>query len=424
MGAATLSLFADDVHGYWCIETVAQFHEARGHICRLVQQLTECGMSVNFKKSVAVLALRGSEVAGIKRKYVKRRGGRYVLIIGTNPCTGVDHTLPVEDKMEYLGVVLSYGAMESQSLQYRGARAWANYTKLKPILRTNSMFGQAHRLRVFKACVIPALLCGLAGVGFTAASLREMLSILARMLRKVLRIYEPGVTNRVVLERAALDLEGTLRLRLLQQQQSTQADGNCAPALASTTLDRTQDILDELDRIQTLPATGLVEVDRTGEAVSCPLCGVEFNNTRSLDAHYTTSHPEVHQDSRTSFNRREHALFGLPQCRLCRVRLFDWASLERHFTEGTCTRLKLAAAKGESMQQVMRQVVVAASPPIPPTQGCNLRDGPPTVLLQRSLADLPGHATIIAQFSKICLLCGQRVKDAGLKNQEPLESIA
>ena len=36
--------------------------------------------------------------------------------------------------------------------------------------------------------------------------------------------------------------------------------------------------------------------------------------------------------------------------------LFDWASMERHITEGRCPRLKQAAAEGKSMEQVMQQV--------------------------------------------------------------------
>eukprot|EP00439_Symbiodinium_sp_Y106_P066972 s3590_g11.t1 len=416
------SFFADDVHGYWCVESVEQFHTVRKHILRLVQCLNESGMNVNFKKSVAVLVLRGSAAAQLKSRFIKWRGGRYVLVVGWDPVAQSDITLPVEDKLEYLGVVLSYGAMETQSLQLPNTRAWTNYTKLKSILRTNSIFGRCHRLRVFKARVVPALLYGLIGVGFSAASLRELRSILARMLRKVLRVYEHGITNQEVLNRASVDLPGVLRQQLLQKRDAAQADPYRAPALVQATVERTQVILVELDRIQALPDSGLIEVDRTEEAVDCPICGLAFPNARSLDAHYSAKHPEIHRDSRTPFNRREHALFGLPQCRLCRARLFDWASLERHITEGRCARLKQATAEGKSHAQLMQQVLTEeiSSPPIPPSQieaATTAQQQFPDELLRCPLSTLPGHAKVVAGYTYQCILCSQRVKDSGhMKN--------
>ncbi|CAE7216578.1 unnamed protein product, partial [Symbiodinium necroappetens] len=70
-------------------------------------------------------------------------------------------------------------------------------------------------LRGKAACVVPALLYGIIGVGVTASSIRIVESILTRMLRKVLRVYEHGVSN-----------------------------------------------LQELDRVELLPKAGLVEIDR------------------------------------------------------------------------------------------------------------------------------------------------------------------
>ena len=163
-------------------------------------------MSVNFNKSVAVLVLRGNDAAGIKRRFLKWRGGRYVLIVGYDDMTGKDIQLPVQEKREYLGAVLSYGALEQQTLTLRSSRARANFQRLKPVLRTSSAFSRAHRLRIFKACVVPALLYGIVGVGISASVLREIKSQLAVMLRKVLRVYEHGISNQEVLARARATL--------------------------------------------------------------------------------------------------------------------------------------------------------------------------------------------------------------------------
>ena len=200
---AHASLFADDVHGHWIIRTVSQFHEARERALKLIAELHRSGMKVNFDKSEAVLFLRGKAAAGLKKRFVKWHRDKYVLVLGTDGFTGREVRLPIVDKLEYLGAVLSYGPMESQTIQHRASKAWANFTKLRPMLRTSSAFSTAQRLRLFKACVVPALLYGVIGIGVTAASLRLIISTCARMLRKILRVHEHGVSDQQVLESRA-----------------------------------------------------------------------------------------------------------------------------------------------------------------------------------------------------------------------------
>ena len=166
------SLFADDVHGHWTIRSCAQFHEARERALLLIEELHRSGMKVNFDKSAAVLLLRGSAAAGLKQRFVKWHKDRYVLLLGTDRITGREVRLPLEDKMEYLGAILSYGPMEAQTVAARASRAWANYTKLRPMPRTTSAFSTKQKVKLFKACVVPAMLYGIIGVGVTAASLR------------------------------------------------------------------------------------------------------------------------------------------------------------------------------------------------------------------------------------------------------------
>ena len=109
---------------------------------------------------------------------------------------------------------------------------------------------------------------------------------------------------------------------------------------------------------------GLIEIDRTGEAVTCPTCGLEYHNQKSLEAHITAQHAQVHLDARTPFDRRAHT----------RQTTYDWASMERHITESRCSRLKSAAALGQSIDRVMQQVMQEEreSPPKPPSSASHL----------------------------------------------------
>ena len=154
------------------INNVEDFQNARKMIVRIITVLKGSGMRVNFDKSVVVLVLRGQAAAGIKQRYIKWRKGRYVLILGTDQDSGQDIILPVEDKMEYLGTILSYGALENQTVKSRAAQAWGNFNKLRQVLRTTSDFSLRQKLRIFRTCVVTALVYGVIGVGVSASSVR------------------------------------------------------------------------------------------------------------------------------------------------------------------------------------------------------------------------------------------------------------
>ena len=413
------SLFADDVHGYWEVHSMEQFQEARHSILRVVAALHRSGMRVNFSKSVVVLLLRGQDAANLKQRYVKWRGNRYVLEVGIDCVTGLMVRLPIEDRMEYLGAVLSYGPMETQTASARIAKAWANFTQLRPMLRTNSTFSTARRLRIFKACVIPAMLYGLIGVGFSASSLRALTSTVARMLRKVLRLYEHGISNLEVIGRADVNIHSQLQQMIAAKAHNLDCSDHQSSELRATAQQRLGDIAAELQRISEVQDSQLIEVDRSGDAVSCPICGLEFGNHKSLEAHYTSKHAVVHIQARTQFDRREHSLFGLPQCRLCRQTLFDWVSLERHFTEGRCPRLKSAAAQNIPFSTMMDQVRAeeTLAPPKPPVSCKSAVPTPcpiPSVLIKCHLKHLPAHAEEIFKYKTQCILCGQQVKSSAV----------
>ena len=99
-------------------------------------------------------------------------------------------------------------------------------------------------------------------------------------------------------------------------------------------------------------------------------------------------------------------------------RLYDWASMERRITEGRCPRLKQAAAEGVTMETLMIQIAAdeVVSPPPPPV-GSLADDGAdgdiPPELLRCPLSAVPGHRLFVRQYARQCLLCGQRLKDAG-----------
>ena len=110
--------------------------------------------------------------------------------------------------------------------------------------------------------------------------------------------------------------------------------------------------------------------------------------------------------------------FGVPICRLCRGRQYDWISLERHITEGRCPRLKQAAAASLTPDQILAEVEreERRNPPEPPPA---LTTRAPFLeqhqhILQVSSHALPEHHDQIFTLRDRCALCNQQFK-SGLR---------
>ena len=84
--------------------------------------------------------------------------------------------------------------------------------------------------------------------------------------------------------------------------------------------------------------------------------------------HVKHRHSSVHLDSGVPFSRGRFSLFGLPICRLCRGRMYDWSALRKHISSGQCSRLKSRAATGQSIDEMWSEVERQehVDPPSPP----------------------------------------------------------
>ncbi|CAE7938670.1 Pol, partial [Symbiodinium necroappetens] len=203
-----LSVYADDKHGYWTIRSINDLTEARRQLGLLIHTITELGMKVNGAKSRVVLVLKGRLHAQLMKRCTKYWKGHTCLIV--NSPAGTMY-IPVQPNLEYLGVKLSYGRFEVQAAQHRVQQAHAVFNQLKAPLRINGPLSRRHRLRLYKACVMPSLLYGLVSVGCNMETVKLLSSTISRHLRKVLRIHEKGVSNQAVLQQDVLHNCGYVR---------------------------------------------------------------------------------------------------------------------------------------------------------------------------------------------------------------------
>ena len=358
------TLFADDIFSCWEIRTVQALKRAVRDLYALIETLQSLGMEVNCQKSVVVLKLCGKAVAqACKHLLVWREGVQLLRLRGAH--NNNDIYIPCQSSMPYLGAELSYDNFELQTFKTRAAQAKSRFQEFRRVLRTITC---RHRLRLYKAIIWPTLWYSLVSVGVTTDVLKGVCSLLAVQLRKVLRIHEEGISNKTVLEKAGLDPHAFFRLQAVSKGESILSDrrrAECIKVQESKHCYRVHQCLLQFEDTSSSILTTLVRVPKV-EAVSvaCPVCGVYYDSQASLQMHMKHKRPEVNEKARLHFRRDLHALHGLPICRFCQVRLFDWRSLEKHITEGTCPRIKELVAQG--MSESARAEKTAAAPVAPP----------------------------------------------------------
>ena len=100
----------------------------------------------------------------------------------------------------------------------------------------------------------------------------------------------------------------------------------------------------------------------TSASWPCPRCNHVASTSHALRIHCGLHHPERPKTAvgqATTFDPTQHAVGGLPHCRLCGRRFKKWQNLRRHIEEGTC-----AALGGSSfIQQPHAEVEQRPAPP-------------------------------------------------------------
>ncbi|CAE7211370.1 unnamed protein product, partial [Symbiodinium necroappetens] len=139
-----LSIYADDKHCHWEIDSIRSFNNALIDLRTVLNTIVELGMQISIQKSLATIALKGAKAASIMRKHIKSWNGQRSLVLRED---SHDIHIPLTDEMQYLGAVLTYGNFEMATAKRRVQQANLNYAQLKPVLRTNGPLSQESRLQ-------------------------------------------------------------------------------------------------------------------------------------------------------------------------------------------------------------------------------------------------------------------------------------
>ncbi|CAE7331161.1 unnamed protein product, partial [Symbiodinium sp. KB8] len=409
------TMFADDLHGSWEFHSAADFLSSLRDVRAVFSVLEGLGMAINFQKSVAVLRLRGAAVARVSRHVLVWRPDGQYLRVRSDPH---DFYIPVASTMSYLGATLSYDNYELKTFQNRAHCAQLRFQELRKVLRSNGALSARHRLRLYRATVWPSLWYSLGSIGVTGGVLRGVISVLSGHLRKVLRIYEGGITNQAVIDRAGLCPQRFFAEQAALKAASIAADPFRSADLKQRELKRADALCSAMASATEVPLSScsLVRVSTSEAAcIPCRVCGIYFHSEEGLQMHIAHQHAEINQSSKLDFNKALHSLFGLPFCRFCRQRLHDWNSLAKHVSMGMCLRIKSLVAEGKRESEMLQILgeEERRNPPTPP-------DG---AVEQVAIHESVGRALTITPdqlgsrgaelrvLSRHCALCYQLVKD-------------
>ena len=406
---STLTIFADDKFLCWTIGSERDLEQAVREVGVVLATLRELGMKVSNSKSEAVLAVKGNEADAARKRFVVKWNGEMCLRVGKSTNTA---NIPIKSELAYLGVQLSYGSYELQSAKHRCKLAKVAFSRLHRVLRTGAVLSKAAKLRIYRACVWPVLAYGLPGLGLDARAMDSVCSTAAMHLRKILRLYQHGISNMSVFEQAGLNPEDELLKSVTAQLNKYDSGDGATSSQGRQEAQRIQTNLQEIIRSR---GRGILPHTQTSE-ISCPVCGLYFGSEAGLAMHIKSKHKTTHEEAKLQYIKSQHSLFGIPMCKFCLKVHCDWQSLEKHITMGDCMEIKTAIAKGITMEQLLENTEKAQElcPPQPPEalrhrveHKVLLAEDAAMFLAQNS--ELEGHTEQIRSLSTRCALCGQVV---------------
>ncbi|CAE7339167.1 pol [Symbiodinium natans] len=173
--------FADDILFHLQFSNRSELLASIKAIAFALQVIEDLGMQIAAGKSAVLLHLGGAH---------SRRMRKSLIVMHENkPHLAFQHQarvwhLPLVDKHDYLGIVLSYTRLEEHTATRRINSAQAAFAKLKPVL-THKRMPLELRIRLWKTCVLASLYYGLPQVGLTPHTVRRITVLVHKQLRHI-----------------------------------------------------------------------------------------------------------------------------------------------------------------------------------------------------------------------------------------------
>ena len=332
-----LTLFADDCWGSWLLHSLSDLRKALSELTILLCTLEDYKMQINYSKTAVLLKFVGKQAKqALHEITVMKNGVRHLRLVVHD----VERLIPIKDSHEYLGTKVTYDGPREANLTHRLHCGQRKFQMIQKALTGHHAITQEHRTRLWSACVRTSLHYSLSAAGLNEPDLRRLETRTLKHLRAILRLpaHKTHVSNTEIWQRSQVEPPGPQILQaLISFRSKLEARLTTHPDI--TTRPGIMDYVRSLElQLTAVLAQRASTQDPTPESASpeawpCQICGIILTSQHALRIHYGP----VGQGQ--AFDPRQHAVGGLPHCRLCGRKFAKWQNLRHHVESGACSAL-------------------------------------------------------------------------------------
>ena len=341
-----VTAYADDIHIGATFTSLDEFEQLCSFLGIIMSTLESMDMQVNPDKSVVIFTMKGPLAARVRRQVERHTSDGTKFKIVT---PGLKQLLiPVHRSTKYLGVVISYGPFEDDTLRHRIMLMQVGFHRLKRWLTGKHNLTVTQRYKLWQTCIFPILSYGIFATGLTPTGIRTLIPKLHSMIRRMLHdhSYVTHRTNSEALARHRIPTPLQLLHRSATSLLRTVTDRNefMLPHDLTRTITWTH-LPDLLHKLHQLQATGSLEpvlqppLEAIGDTpfYQCSQCDFCTHDIRAFRRHCTVTHGQrmlrIHHPM-----LMDHFTDGLPTCTFCAQTFTTWRSFQHH-TERGCQAL-------------------------------------------------------------------------------------
>ena len=393
-----LTLYADDSHASFEVSSTDDIIRSFQIIQSIFAVYREHGMCVNPLKSGVVLGVRGSKATELLHKHLQGKRDEQCLVIGFGKG---ELRIPVKTSMTYLGICVSYGNFEQETLSVRLKVAQATRCRLSKVLSAHRYLTQQQRIHLYVLCVRSAALYGLGAVGMTVSCLRKLQIFEVKHVRAIVRspVHLTRETTAHLYQRLKLRMPTQQLLDVLRKRASRLRQDD----LHKQWIRERSGWMQELLLLQT---AGLEPVPVVQE-IACPTCGQYFPTLQAMRQHHTRIHKiRVQFKAQGPAGRlhalrtQDHSVNHMPICKHCKAKLTSWHNFRVHILT-SCPVLHAPGAQPISVGSAEQSAAGPAEEP-------NLRSALQFAAGPEAPEALDSAATPVAERSEVLALLPQQ----------------
>ena len=337
-----LTLYADDFHIGSTFTCLADFQYLQFALGVMLSLLKSMDMQLNPDKSVVILELRGTLARRLRQQHVctDHHGVRFKIEVPGHE----NLYIPLRTSTKYLGVVISYGSFEDDSLKHRIALMNVGFARLQRWLTGKHCLTIGQRYRLWHTCIFPILSYGIFAMGLTPQGIQLVVPQLFTMLRRISHdhAYHTRRSNLDALTRHCLPTPLQLLhagaaslLRTVTERDQFLLETDLARTITWTHLP------DLMLRLEHMQATSSLETESTPslqasqemDFYQCNLCDFCTSYASAFRRHCTIIHGyRMYRTVYTSF--ADSFTDGLPTCKHCGMTFSTWRTFQMHIECG------------------------------------------------------------------------------------------